>query len=263
MISLPYKFEDVFSLLKNHYLDNLRSGQNEERAQREAEKGGQSSNWSLAVKHFVECEYLSKVPQLIEKVDFSTFDWSLRVEISFKMLVNAIASGYNDVAREWVPKLTDAAHCFSKDRLKAEVMISPQRINVVFTLSETSYLRASHIVSTVGRLARFAQWKSRLVVERKRREAIEKIAGSFSTLESYLSGWGDDGMEYSKYLESRRQSQPEQMVTLEKSCGELFSRGTRPYEQELHQRCTTLAREIEQKEFSEALNQFEDCLRAI
>lgn len=56
VVCLPYKFETVLPLLKNHFLKKIKEGLTHERNLRDSENQGESVEWSSCLKKFVECE---------------------------------------------------------------------------------------------------------------------------------------------------------------------------------------------------------------
>jgi hypothetical protein len=72
VIRLPYKFEKIVHLLKDKYLDNLKKGEEceelrEEDLETTTDKQIAESRWHECLIPYIECEYIDKVEEIIEK----------------------------------------------------------------------------------------------------------------------------------------------------------------------------------------------------
>jgi hypothetical protein len=259
VVVLPYKFEDILPRLKNKFLFDLRNGQKEERDARAAEIKGQPASWITAVSHFAECEYISKVMQLLAKIDWRGLDWSRKVEISFKMTVNAICHGDRELAHDWMRKFIDATPWFSLERLEAEVMISPQEIRLKVRVSERSHLSADHIATSLDLLTTFVETRAHIAATEELKHRMERILDSLRSLCDYIFGW--KGMEYQTYVESRKKNYTTQIEAFERTFTELCKAGTRQYDADLQQRAVTAVEEIERLELQRILERIKNELK--
>jgi hypothetical protein len=102
VICLPYKFEKVFSSLKNYYLKNLREGLAKEKELNHAESNGEKVNWQpvltlLSNAEFVEkCErILSALDQPIQLERSIVDNFPAILEVYLKMILNLIINKQN------------------------------------------------------------------------------------------------------------------------------------------------------------------------
>jgi len=80
-------------MLKNNYLVDLRMGQRGEKDARMTEISGNPASWDAAIWHYAQCEYASKIMELLPKVNWESINWHVKTDICFKMLVAAICRG--------------------------------------------------------------------------------------------------------------------------------------------------------------------------
>ena len=93
VICLPYLFELVFPLIKNHYLKKLKEGFSIETSQRQIEIQGKQAIWIACLQSFADAEYTEKIETILKKgpIDVETY-WPIKLEIFLKMAVNLIAN---------------------------------------------------------------------------------------------------------------------------------------------------------------------------
>lgn len=69
VVCLPYKFEDIFPELRNHFLKHLREGLSLERTEARKEVRGERANWTEVLKAYVECNHMERVQEIEAKMD--------------------------------------------------------------------------------------------------------------------------------------------------------------------------------------------------
>jgi hypothetical protein len=251
VICLPYKFEDVLPKLKNYYLHYLKTGQSEEKTSRDAEIQGRPTNWSSSLGPYVECEYASKVKEVLEKVDWQKLDWSHGVEISFKMMINAIIHGDRESAQNWRQKFMDAPW-FSLEKLKVQVEASLRRISLEIRLSERTSLPADIIANSLVPLTAFVEIRTSIAATEEAKQRMKRILDGLRNLSHYMSSWKD--MEYGTYLRNRREAYKSQIEAIEKISDDV-SKGRLKWTADLYQQLDTAVEEIEKVELQKRFEQ--------
>jgi hypothetical protein len=67
VVCLPYRFEDLFPALRDHYLENLRKALADEKRQSRAAIAGQQTSWHNAVMLMAEAEASNRALSIIER----------------------------------------------------------------------------------------------------------------------------------------------------------------------------------------------------
>jgi hypothetical protein len=253
VVVLPYKFEDILPRLKNKILFDLRNGQNAERDVRAAEIKGQPTSWSAAIWYFAECEYTSKVMQLLAKTDSQGLEWSRNVEISIKMLISAICQGDDNLAHLWAQKLIDATPWLLEQCVFIQVSIRPPKI--VFGLRQTkdSYLATAQIRGSVEIAMSLVKTRIELVAVRDGKQKLQRILDALTPLWDYITEWGDDGIDLPSYVASRANSYPQQIAVI---ADILKGMDPRNYDEQALERAKALSEEIEKTIVRDMITQF-------
>jgi len=253
VICLPYKFEDVLPKLKNYYLHHLKTGQSEEKTSRDAEIQGRPTNWSSSLGPYVECEYISKATQVLEKVDWQKLDWLRGLEISFKMMINAIIHGDRESAQNWRQKFIDATPWFSLEKFKFQSETSLRRFRLEIQLSEHTSLNADHIANSLVPLTTFVEIRTSIAAMEEAKQRMRLILDGLLDLSRYMSSWKGAGMEYSTYVENRKEAYKSQIEALEKIFDDV-SKGQR-WTNDLSLQADTAVEDIEKVELQKRLEQ--------
>ncbi|NJD03972.1 MAG: hypothetical protein FIA99_15550 [Ruminiclostridium sp.] len=123
VVCLPYKFENVFPLIKNYYLTNLRAGLRAENDQHKAELQGGKADWSSIIRLFIRAEYTEKAEYLWERINGSDRenDWSLSLEYHLKMAVNQLLNGQKQQANTNIKKFNKILYRLMIERLNSNI----------------------------------------------------------------------------------------------------------------------------------------------
>ncbi len=131
VVCLPYKFENVFPLLKNYYLSNLRAGISAENVQHKTELQGGKANWSSIIRHFIWAEYTEKAETLWERIDSNELlegDWQLFLEYHLKMALNHLFNNQKEKASKHIKDFNKFLYTLMVERIYAEVGRGEQTI---------------------------------------------------------------------------------------------------------------------------------------
>jgi hypothetical protein len=249
VICLPYKFENVFPLLKNHYLRNLKEGLVYESQMKVRENKGEQTDWTSCLRPFVECEHMEKVNDILSKIDWSQYQkmsWASALEISFKSLLSCLSSQNNVEADRWLQKFSNCFDTFSVEKLRFEVMRGPQEIRLGFSLTETSYIDAPRAIENIQLLLDLCRQKASLIDNIKRKE-IELIQEKIERFHNYLLLWKMGAISCDDYIKLRAQKYS-QLVDNFKLENEKYQVN---YSQEQHTKIASILKQIESKELKE------------
>jgi hypothetical protein len=245
VICLPYKFEHVLPLLKNHYLKSLKEGLTYEWQLRNKETKGEHIDWSYCLKPFVECEYMEKFEEILSKINWNEYQkisWSSALEISFKSLLNYLSYQCDAYAEESLKRFNDCFNnAFGVEKLNFNVMRGPREIYLKFSLTAIS--QATEIIQ---RLINICKQKISLL-DNARRKEIELIQGKIERFHKYLLLWKDGSISCDDYIKLRAERYP-QFIEQFKQENEKYQAN---YSEEQLAKVVSILKEIEGKELTE------------
>ncbi len=134
----------ILSSLRNHYLENLKSGLINETNVHEAEIRGQKIDWANCIKLFANAEYTEKVEYIIQRYDFELRrDWSLSLEIPLKIAVDLSAGGQVEKATKYFKEFNTQLFEMTVERFHILIVKNPLYPDIEINFSYQS--GGSHI----------------------------------------------------------------------------------------------------------------------
>lgn len=122
-ICLPYKFEDVFPLLMNKYIDLLKKGLSSKEENQRLEDLAESDKirWEGCLYHLTKAEFSEMVEDIINTKSIS-FDkekpWN-KIDLFLPMFVNLSCNKQKDQAIKYMAKFIEAIYQYYKDDFKS------------------------------------------------------------------------------------------------------------------------------------------------
>lgn len=213
VVCLPYQFEKVFPLLKNHYLENFRVGLNKENALHQTEIKGGKVSWISCIKELVNAEHIEKVEDLLKKIDAFELEnnWELSLEISLKMAINLSSNNRERRASKCFENFEKSLRILMVERINADVMIQPSVIEVHFNYrsrdSGGSYNGMKQFKNVIESLSEFCEMRTKFA--KSAGKTSQKITEKLKKLKHYFESFNEDGrIEFEDYMKLRRSKIP-------------------------------------------------------
>jgi len=250
VICLPYKFEGVLSLLKNHYLKNLKTALMCESQLKNRENKGEPVDWSDCLEPFVECGYMEKVEEILPKINWGEYQkisWASALEMSFKSLLDYFSYSSAAETNAWLRRFSDCFNnTFGVEKLSFNVMRGPREIHLTFRLSQTNDIDAFHAIQIVQCLISICEQKASLL-DIIRRKKIELIQRKIKCFYDYLLLWKTGAISCNNYIKLREQKYPH-LIDKFKQENEKYQAN---YSDEQLTKIASILKEIESKELIE------------
>ena len=245
VICLPYKFENMFPLLKNHFLKKLKEGLVRESDLLNRENKGEIVEWWSCLKPFAECEYMGKFNEILSRVDWNEFSKNreLALEVSFIATLNCLSHQNIVEAEGWFKKFMDCFNIYRVENIRVETRSQPESIYLGFTLTESSYVGAYQSIGTIQRLYEISKLKVLLFDENKNQK-IEEIRYKIEQFYNYLLLWKVGGVLLTDYIGFRELKYSRLIEELKKE----YEKYKTQYSQEQHTKVNKILKEIETEE---------------
>ena len=124
VICLPYPFKSVIGLLRTYYLNNLRQLLDNFKSALNNVRVGNPPNWDSCIRLSIECCFLTKTEELIQRSDkewqnmqLGSFDNPL--EYAFKALLHSVICRDGN-EEKWLERVNNELKTFSSKNLKFE-----------------------------------------------------------------------------------------------------------------------------------------------
>jgi predicted transcriptional regulator len=209
VIPLSYKFEKVFPILKNKYVDNLRDA---EILYEQFKTRPEESTWNEMIARYVDCEHIQKVEEIIDQSiswdALAAKDWRWSFGITLKVLINRLLS--NDmISRErWNNSFLSVASILRVERFRftptlGHTVSFPNHIELKV---EGSGIGISSVVLSEylqGSLIPILDDKLKLV-EGEALQRLRTFSDRINRLKNYCDLWRGDEMTFQSYLDLRR-----------------------------------------------------------
>ena len=249
VVCLPYRFENVLPLLKNHFLRKLREGLTIEIEFKNRENRGETVDWAQLLQLFVECEFMEKFGEILSKINWTEYQrtyWSSALETSLKALLNYLSCPGTAEANLWRKRFSD---CFNStlgvETVSFAVMRGPREIQLRFSLTETSFIGIVSAIEMVQRLINICKQKASLIDITGHKE-IDLIQKKIERFHDYLLLW-KKSILCDDYIKLRAQKHP-QLIDKFKQENEKYQAN---YSEEQHTKIASILKEIEGKELVE------------
>lgn len=209
VVCLPYKFEKVLPLLKNHYLINLKEGLSDELGKKQKEMERKKVDWISCIKSFVETEHCERVESLLERIDNLELEgnWKLNLELLLKMAVNLSANNQNDKGSQYFKEFYGYLHRIVVEGINVEVGKAPPVVKIKFDRphcdSDKSPIEVHPLNKFIETLSEFCEGRATMVINipSELRGAIEKL----KSVETYLNPFENKKMDFEDYVTMRRE----------------------------------------------------------
>ena len=137
VVCLPYKFEDVLPLLKNHYLYHLKIGLDLFSKCTSNQRLGVKTNWLECLQPLLNAEHTEKVESLLRggKIGSSEIgeQWQINVEMNLKLALNLYANEKSAKAKPFLAMLKQVLYTLLHDKLGVEpARIGGGKIGIIF-----------------------------------------------------------------------------------------------------------------------------------
>ena len=122
VICLPYLFEKIFPLIKNHYLKKLNEGIAIEDAQNQIKIRGEKADWIACITSFADAEFVEKNEVLLkrESIDIEIY-WTILLEVYLKMAVNLIANGEISKGNKYFKDFCDILKIIMLEKINVDI----------------------------------------------------------------------------------------------------------------------------------------------
>lgn len=207
VVCLPYKFEAVFPLVKDHYLKNFRDGLACVADQRQSELKGRKADWRTCLKPFVDAEHVEKAEETLEKIDPSEIEgnWQLSLELPLKIGLSLAASGQRDKAESYLRRFGSRLRIILVERLNVEVISSVIRINFNYvpTDSGSHFVDGAKMKNFIESLYQYAETRSEMIATRS--DQVDEITEKLDRIRSYLTPIEEQGINIDRYIQVREE----------------------------------------------------------
>ncbi len=204
VIPLSYRFEKVFPLLHNSYLQKLQEGLAKEEINYNGLHSGEEVNWHQLLPLLVDSEYLSRAERIIH--DHIQWDglvrqqWVLALEVSFKALLSALTSGDSKAIQTWKDYFSKVCETFSVEKI--DVVLQKKVIELKFNIHD-ELMEASVLRAHLDKLDSFIEQKKRIVNDDKL-AILDAIKLKLRRFAEYLSEFTGQKMRYERYYTLRK-----------------------------------------------------------
>jgi hypothetical protein len=215
VIQLPYKFEKILPLLKNTYLKALKSGLRQEKGCKDQEnKGVSGTPWKSCLAPFIECEYVDKIKQVLEKGAWEQYTKNLvppyAIRLAFMAFLTSLISNDESYKKLWTNKLnSELAKLFNVDQLRFN--ISKESIRPLFKCTNEYNFGFEDILSLIKFMQQQCLLKISLVKDEKKSK-FDEVKNKLNRIQIYFQQFtGEEQrgqISLSKYLQIRRDKYP-------------------------------------------------------
>ena len=211
VVCLPYKFEDVLPLLKNHYLNHLRMGLSHLSTCTSNERRGVKTNWLECLLPLLNAEHTEKVEGLLQEGKIGRSEigeqWQIDVELNLKLALNLTANARTTEAKRYLATLRQVLYTLMHDRLGADpARIGGGKVGITFVFGMVRQTGgSSHI--TKGTLELFLKEQYEYVVMRSRMTTSDTIMMEFAfltTIIKYLNSFSTESIPFDEYVSMRK-----------------------------------------------------------
>lgn len=138
VILMPYPFENILPLLKNSFINVLKSVREQERGYLEQERTTGNANWSECIAKYIQCGFNSKYEEILEKYGWEKIDvdqnyFIRRFDLAFTALLNSLCIE-DKKEKLWLDRLNCAFKSFSTNNLS--LGFSGEGFDVFFNIDE-------------------------------------------------------------------------------------------------------------------------------
>jgi hypothetical protein len=202
VLSLPYKFEDIFFELTNRMLGHLINTLRWERDTRTQEISQGKADWGLAIKSFIDAEHYEKVTDLLNRTpwDEALKTWQDRIQYTFRLWLLATTREDSASSDQWAAAFQLAILGFDTNKLKPYVV--NQLVALNFSDSPTSAINPKTLYDVILPISQLITRRASMFPQ-PLATRLSEAAKALVDIESYLSLWENGAILISKYVELR------------------------------------------------------------
>lgn len=211
VIALPYGFAKIFPSLTDH-VEKLKEAQEKyEELTCTKDARVDSQKWRNCLRLYVECEYMIKATEIVEKVGLNLLlstDWFLTFEINFHGLLNALSCNDIDLITKWKHYFLKVCELFAVDRFSFDPMIEDNlRLDTIGNIPTKNFAESLDNVISVGE-------KKLSIANPDTSVNIDKLQAKIKQLRKYLEPWLKGKLTYKEYYSIRIGKYPNDIQTL-------------------------------------------------
>ena len=211
VVCLPYKFEDVLPLLKNHYLNYLRVGLSHLSTCTSNERLGIKTNWLECLLPLLNAEHTEKVEALLQEGKISRSEigeqWQIDVELNLKLALNLAANARTTEAKRYLATLRQVLYTLMHDRLGVEpARIGSGKVGITFVFGMVIQTGGSSHISK-STLELFLKEQYEYVLTRSKMTTSDTFIMEFSflaTIIKYLRSLSTERISFDEYMSMRK-----------------------------------------------------------
>ncbi len=209
VITLPYRFEDIFSDLQDKIVRPLRNALRMETDARSEELAQVNPNWTPAVGQFIEAEHYEKVVEILGRTPWDSLRlaWTDRVQYAFRMWFLSCVRHDAKASEQFAARFQDAISSFDTDKMVA--FIDNNAVAIGFRFSPPSTVSTRNVSDAIQPLLDYSGKRAKMVDE-PLKSVIGKAHNALQGAQSYLLLWGDSSMGIRDYYNLR---EPTEMLS--------------------------------------------------
>jgi len=211
VVCLPYKFEDVLPLLKNHYLNHLRASLTQLSTCTSNERRGVKTDWLECLLPLLNAEHTEKVEALLQEGKIGQSEignqWRIDVELNLKLALNLAANARTTEAKRYLATLRQVLYTLMHDRLGVEpARVGGGKVGITFVFDFVRQTGGSSYI-TKGTLELFLKEQYEYVLARSRMTTSDTIMMEFdflTTIMKYLNSFSTERIPFDEYVLMRK-----------------------------------------------------------
>lgn len=245
-ICIPYKFESVFPILNNRYFRNLSNGIRIESQYNQAEILEQRQTWEDPIRIFIDCNYMEKVEEILEKKDIDFYfknNYPNIINFCCNSILNYIGLSDEKNVLKWYNRFCTY---FLINPIYINLNLDTKIIKAGFKINDGSVIMLSPIYNTTNMTSQLLKFtKAHIDISLQKKfgkylEIIEKIL-------DYMYFWRQDIMDrvtFSEYIGKYSKKYSEKLIPLNKEITTIRSGRT----DETKNNLTSIVEDIEKNE---------------
>lgn len=257
VVCLPYKFEEVFKWLKNHYLKYLQEALKADTDERQKRIRGERTNWLAILKLYVNAGHTERAESIWERVDNPEFeaDWQASLELPLKIGLSFAANSQLEKTEEYLDNFKNQLYLIFYKRLYIKVIPGSRIIEINFNYIKTDsgagYVPVEMMKTLIENLIQHVEVQNRMV----NIKGIENIKGIIDGVRNYLNPFSGGRIYFNDYIQLRQEKMAEDALLLQTdTLFELAQEKSGEISQDLCNKLTENISQIEKKILGEILN---------
>lgn len=219
VICLSDKFEDILLRLKNVYIKNLQEALKSETSQRQAEIGGQKTNWSSTLKLFSEAGHMEKVESLLKIANKNELGEEYQrnyeiLELSLQLAVSFSAYREENMAKKYIEDFNKFLYEIVVNRIHVKISERFPSLEIHFNYSyipNNSSLNCNCCIRGEA-FGKYIEALNRICeIKKEKNKFLESITKELKDLKDYLQPFifMQDGINIGEYCKLRKDQIPD------------------------------------------------------